>query len=261
MNKPLIALTRLLNSLESLRIARRLQRLDARVDHYWLEDDGTTIRHELVEYAPTDTELAEAETLSGADTYAKEIRGIARLVWRGEQIDAFGIMWELVGSGIIDAWNAGAATCGIAAGELTADERLRRDSLVVEQRNRVFGFLDWVHVHRRDGEMPFPWATIQSRAATWGNAANRAYNEGQARACADQKLKWVLNLRRVTKETCADCDKLNGRIYRASTWAKWSIYPQSSQLACKGFNCGCGWMAAGPDERVTPGRPPRLKFQ
>jgi hypothetical protein len=261
MNAALISLTRLLNYLNGLRRAQRCAELDGKVVHYWVDDDSGLIFSEVVEYAPTDVELAEASTLPGAATYTKLIRGIARQVWRGARIDAFGLMWQTVGDGLTAAWALGAASCGIASAELTVDERIRRDMIIIEQRNYIFGFLEWVNIHRRDGENKLPWASINSRTNTWGNAWNKAYNEGKARACANQKLKWVLHGRRITKVSCVDCKKQNGRIYRASVWAKWQIFPQSFQLACKGFNCGCAFQDAGPDERTNRGRPPRLSGQ
>ena len=260
MNKSLVNLTVLLNQLNGLRRVKRNSQLDGCVDHYWLDENGA-ICHEALDYTPTDIELSEASTMQSAANYAKTMRGIARQVWRGERINAFPLMWGAVGQGIVQAWAQGAASCGVSEEELTNDERVRREMIIIEQRNHILPFLTWVHTHRRDGDNKLPWRSINSRAAMWGNAWNKAYNEGKARACANQKLEWVLHGRRVTKEPCRDCKKLNGRIYRASTWAKWQIFPQSFQLACKGFNCGCAFKDAEPDERVNRGRPPKLSGQ
>lgn len=167
---------------------------------------------ELVEYEPPDT-LAEQ---AGGDAYAKDIRGIARAVWQGLAVDAYSIMWDTVGIGITTAWAQGAASCGISESELTLEEKIRRDVMITEQRGYIMGFLDWVYQHRRDGPDKVLWRVVVARTALWGNAWNRAYNEAMARACSDQKLRWVLHGRKVTKESCEDCLRLNGRIYRAS---------------------------------------------
>jgi len=182
-------------------------------------------------------------------------------MWQGLPIDGYTLMWDVVGIGITAAWRQGAASCGIAEDELSLEERIRRDMLINAQRGYIMGFVEWVYQHRRDGPDKLKLEQILARAALWGNAWNKAYNESKARACADQKMRWVLHGRRVTKESCPDCLRLNGRIYRASVWARYEIFPQSPMLACGGFKCGCSWGDVGPDEKVTPGRPPRLSGQ
>lgn len=227
-------------------------------EHYWLDDDHNLL-HETVPYTPDDT-LAEASTLSGAATYSKIIRGIARQVWQGKQLDAFSLMWDTVTDGMTAAWSQGAATCGISPDDFTLEERVRRDSLINEQRGHIFLFLEWVNTHRRDGPNKKLWRQILPRTNTWGNAFNKSFNEGQARACANQPLRWVLHGRRITKKPCKDCLKLNDRIYRASIWAKNRIFPQSFDLACSGFNCGCMFVAA-PGAKLNKGKPPKLAKQ
>lgn len=235
---------------------RLLSRAMSSYTHYRVTE--SRILSETVEYEPTDqlTELA-----GGAASYAKDIRGIARAAWQDLPIDGYSQMWDTVGLGVTDAWRQGAASCGIAESDLSPEERVRRDGMVVEQRGYIWNFITWIYDHRRDGPDKLLWRAVAARAALWGNAWNRAYNEAKARACANTKLRWVLHGRRVTKKSCPDCLKLNGRVYRASIWAKYAVFPQSPDLACGGFRCGCDWGDVGPDERVTPGRPPRLAGQ
>ena len=223
---------------------------------YTLSDDGHIVS-ELAEYQPDDT-LAEQRR---AESYAKDIRGIARAVWQSLPIDAYPMMWDVVGLGISTAWQQGAASCGISEDELTLDERIRRDIIINEQRNYIIGFIDWVYEHRRDGPSKAPLASILARAALWGNAWTRTYSEAKARACADLKLRWRLHGRRVTKESCVDCLKMDGRVYRASIWAKYSIFPQSPDLACGGWACGCSWEEVDASTPANRGRPPRLSGQ
>lgn len=228
------ALTILLDALESISSIASVD--PDSITRWWVDDKTGLVLSEAVAYAPTDTELAEASVLPGASNYTKTIRGIARFVWQGQQVDAFPLMWDAVGTSISRAWAQGAASCGIASDELSLDELIRREMIIQEQRDHILGFLTWVHTHRRDGENKKLWRAIQPRINTWGNAWNKAFNEGKARACANQKLKWLLHGRRVTKVPCVDCKNLNGRIYRASVWARWQVFPQSFQLFCSGFN-------------------------
>lgn len=55
---------------------------------------------------------------------------------------------------------------------------------------------------------------------------------------------------------CDDCLNLHGRVYRASVWDRYGIAPQSPQLACGGWRCGCRFVVT--DDPVTPGRPPNI---
>lgn len=229
------------------------------ITRYWLDADGALCQ-ETTEYAAS-IELSEASATAGAALYAKIIRGIARHVWQGKPIDALQLLWDAVSVGLNDAWNQGARACGIAPDELTLDEQIRRNMLIVQQRQYIPGFLAWVNVHRRDGPDKKFWRQILPRTRSWANAWNRAYNEARARACGNEKLMWVLHGRHATKKPCDDCKKLNRRVYRASIWSKYNIYTQSPELACKGFNCGCAFRPAGPDANVTPGKPPRLAGQ
>ncbi len=195
---------------------------------YWLGDDGALCQ-ETTEYTGA-VELSEASAAAGAALYAKTLRGIARQVWQGKPIDGLQLMWNAVSIGLTDAWNQGARACGIAPDELSLDEQIRRDMLIVQQRQYIPEFLAWVNVHRRDGPDKLFWRQILPRTRSWANAWNRAYNEAQARACGNEKLMWVVHGLKMTKKTCKDCKKLNGRIYRASIWSKHNIYTQSAQL-------------------------------
>lgn len=58
---------------------------------------------------------------------------------------------------------------------------------------------------------------------------------------------------------CGDCRRLDGRVYRASTWAKYDIYPRNWDLECRGVRCGCAFEET--DEPCTPGFPPHLSNQ
>lgn len=56
---------------------------------------------------------------------------------------------------------------------------------------------------------------------------------------------------------CADCSRVEGRVYRNSVWAKYGWQPGSSDLACQGFRCRC--TLDPTDEPVTSGRPPSMR--
>jgi hypothetical protein len=55
---------------------------------------------------------------------------------------------------------------------------------------------------------------------------------------------------------CTDCRRLNGRVYRSSTWRKADLYPRKHTLECKGYRCACEFVLTS--KPCTPGFPPRL---
>lgn len=210
------------------------------------------ILSETVEYEPPDT---LTEIAGGADSYAKDIRGIARAVWRSFPLDGYAIMWDTVGLGIADAWRQGAVSCGVAEDELTLEEKVRRDVMINEQRGYILGFLDWVYAHRRDGPDKLLLRVILARAALWGNRWSQAYQTSMTMACANQKTMWALG----PTEHCDSCLKLSGKVKRNSYWHRMGILPRvpgALYLKCRGYNCQCTLVPT--DEPLSKGPLPRL---
>lgn len=158
-------------------------------------------------------------------------------------------MMSTVESNLIQAWNSGASDCGFKPSEFSVEELAVRDNYIKNQFRYILGLGQSIrqdHNVVRIGEM-------LSRAEMW---ANRWY-EMQALAsqtmCGDLKMMWVWD---PYKEHCGDCRKLNGRVYRNSTWLKYGIRPGSAELACFGGHCGCRFKRTS--KAITPGRPPVL---
>lgn len=55
---------------------------------------------------------------------------------------------------------------------------------------------------------------------------------------------------------CASCLMYSGRVYRASTWKKYDIYPRMRSLLCRGLRCGCEFRPTAMP--CTPGKPPQI---
>lgn len=51
----------------------------------------------------------------------------------------------------------------------------------------------------------------------------------------DEELTWVYG----DTEHCSDCNDLNGQTHTVEEWLAIGFVPQSPDLECKGFNCGC----------------------
>jgi len=131
---------------------------------------------------------------------------------------------------------------------LNGDELGTLETEINQEITYVWQFsVDVISNRLNDGKLQ----PLLDRVELWVNAYNRIQNQAMLMACADQKLKWVMD---AAKENCEDCQKYNGRVYRGSIWAKYGIQPQGHNLACGGWRCGCSFQET--DEPVTPGRPP-----
>jgi len=96
---------------------------------------------------------------------------------------------------------------------------------------------------------------IQAKPQMWWNkSVYRAYLEGVKRTNADPMLQWQLG----NAEHCDDCQRLNGRTYRLSTWIEADVLPKSNRLMCGGFQCKCR-LTKTAQGRETRSPIPRLR--
>lgn len=138
-------------------------------------------------------------------------------------------------------------------------------------RNEVIDHvLEWL-ANQIDSELPFyhpladfirerqrtgaSFGDIEERASLWSNEYERVYNRALTIFDDDARLKWMVS---PNKEHCTDCGKMNGRVYRASTWRNAGIYPRDRKLECCGYKCGCNFVVT--DEPLTSGAPPKVRF-
>lgn len=185
--------------------------------------------------------------------FKTNINASIRKLWlgAGDIFEFFEDMDRAIQMGYNQAWNEGAATCGIQPSERTVQESERLEQLITENRQFIFGFGETIEENSKaNGGL---LGSQLARGQLWLNKYNEVKSIAQQMACADIKLKWVWS---PLKEHCKDCQRLNGRVYRASIWQKWNIHPQSQSLQCNGFRCGCSFVMT--DEKVTPGRPPAI---
>lgn len=186
-------------------------------------------------------------------TYRNEIRAQVRRLWtgNGDLFDFFEGMNAAIIQGFTQAWNEGAAQCGIAPNERTIEEEQELQQFIVNNRQYIFGFGEAIEENNQEsGGKLNPLLT---RAEMWIARYVEVRASASQMACADQKMKWVWS---PEKEHCDDCRKLNGRVYRNSIWQKYGILPRSSRLKCFGGHCGCDLIPTS--EPVTPGRPPNI---
>lgn len=200
-------------------------------------------------------------TKRGLEIYTKSIRGIAYGLWsnsisQAEFVTAF---TSATNRGLGRAWREGAAEFGIAPDELTAAERSEIESEIGAQGQFINRLS--TDIKRGDRITGGKWGQFKDRInSAWSNTYNNLKNRGMLLAGKNQKMEWVLHLAHFTEDPCEDCLIMNGRVYRQGTWRNARVFPQSRDLKCNGYNCGCDFRAA-PDKPLNKGRPPKLFHQ
>jgi hypothetical protein len=197
------------------------------------------------------TELQEQSRR--ADSYRRNIRAATRALWLGAMDfdQFFAAMETAIRMGIPQAWHEGARECGVQPSELTSEERLAMQRAVLDELNYVtdFGLVIEAGSKANGGKL----TPLMNRAALWVNRYKDITNRAKTMACGDQKLMWVLGK---TKEHCASCLKLNGKVKRASQWDRAGIRPQHPDLECGGWRCECSFEPT--DEPMSKGPLPRI---
>ena len=193
--------------------------------------------------------LAEA----GIDSYRTDLRALVRGLWGGDMdMNQFvSSMTDAVERGIMTAWREGAAQVGVAEDEFTQEELDARLTFMWSQWSYIPEFATAIETgsQANGGKL----APLNSRIDLWANKYNEAMAQAQMMAKADQKLEWIVG---PTEQSCRDCQKYSGRVYRASTWMKYGISTQNPRLACHGYRCLCRMTPT--DAPANRGRPPGM---
>jgi hypothetical protein len=188
--------------------------------------------------------------LKSESDYARRVRGLAHGLWSGD-IEPFAFvdgMVDLLFRNYEIAWQEGARQCGMGPGERSLEEadRLRRE--ILADQGRIMGYTDWIVVHSK--ALGFKFETVKGRAEIWANRYNSIVTLAQVTACADKKMVWYFG---ATEQHCNDCASYDGKVFRASTWARYGAIPRSHNLECGGWRCDCRLVPT--DAPVTPGHP------
>jgi hypothetical protein len=197
-----------------------------------------------------------AEQSPSASSYGRDLRGIARQLWRGA-IDfdqAYGLFVDTIRLGLTKAWNEGANSCGIAPSELSPAERSELASAIAMEQGHIIGLLDFIGQNSKKNKVKL--GVVLARVSLWELRYIDVVNRARLMACGDQRLEWVVGN---IKTHCDSCIKLSGKVKRASYWEREGIHPQqpeNDKLICKGWNCKCELVAT--DKPLSRGPLPRL---
>lgn len=191
------------------------------------------------------------------NAYRTGLRSAVRGLWSGalslEQF--YGEMRTLINRRLSEAWDAGAAECGLKPDEYTIDEQIALGRAIRNELGYVteFGLAINLDSKASGGKLePF-----FKRVETWANRYNDVRNQAKVLACADQKLMWVLG---ATEQHCSTCPRLNGKVKRGSVWQASGIRPQNppnDSIECGGWRCQCRLEVT--DRPVSKGPLPRRK--
>jgi hypothetical protein len=96
----------------------------------------------------------------------------------------------------------------------------------------ISSFANRVNQVRNDG---LSFSTLNNNIEMWANSYNSLVNLGMTYADDTQLLQWNVT---PGKDTCKTCAGNNGVTKTASEWRKGAM-PQSRNLECGGWHCGC----------------------
>lgn len=194
--------------------------------------------------------------MAGIDNYRMGLRFAVRGLWTGvidrDQFDEQ--MRVLINRRLEQAWNEGAAECGIKPDEFLLEDRLTLARAIGEELGHINGLA--IRVEENSKKNKGKLTPLLNRVSTlWLNRYNELVNLAKQQVCGDEKLIWVLGS---TKVHCRDCLNYNGRVYRGSVWKRNNIEPQSMRLFCRGRRCLCDLKPTNLP--VTKGRVPAPTF-
>ena len=205
---------------------------------------------------------ASQQAKSGRERdYGRSIRAAARGLLTGvfDEFQFIDTMVTTIMRGLTSAFKEGLKQAGVAPADLDTaaylPERLALDKMINENMSSLFNFSGYI-VQRREkyydqGKKQLALTQVFNRALLWSNQYDKARVMAETMASGDQKRLWIYG---DTIEHCDSCSVFEGRVYRASTWAKHNALPKSSRLCCTGRQCGCDLIPT--DLPMTKGRFP-----
>lgn len=194
--------------------------------------------------------------MAGIDNYRTTLRSAVRGYWSGAMdLDQF---FETVRTAmnrrLTQAFEEGAAECGIKPDEFTPDEQLALGNAIADELSHVQSLA--VAINQSSKLNKGKLTPLLGRVENWVSRYTDLKNLGKIMACKDQKLVWIYG----DTEHCDTCAKLHGKVKRASQWRASGIRPQhppNPMLECQGWRCQCVLMST--DEPISKGPLPRYR--
>ena len=191
----------------------------------------------------------------GTSNYRSGLRAAIRGLWSGvlDRQQFWDAMSSAIHRGLMGAWYTGAADCGIAPDELSAQEQQALQAAIDYEHLWIGRLANDVEAgSKANGGQLSP---LFSRLEVWIGRWEGVVSKARVMACGDRKLRWTLG----PTEHCSSCMKLDGKVKRASFWNDMGILPRvhgAWYLDCQGFRCQCELLPT--DEPLSKGRFPSL---
>lgn len=194
--------------------------------------------------------------LKSKETYRRGLRAPVRGLWSGEIDVPTALAWfgTAIRREFTLAYQSALQSIGMELEDMTAAEKSALELRIMQEIGHAEGFAaDVMAANRESGTL---LRVHLDRIEVWIQRVEEIKAMALTAAAKDPKLEWVLDPR---KENCSSCQKLNGKVKRASFWRGAGILPavpDAPYLECRGFNCGCQLRAT--DKPLSRGRLPGL---
>jgi hypothetical protein len=186
-------------------------------------------------------------------TMRREFRRLIGRLWdeeitRDEFLELAG---QVIGDELTDGYLRGTQQFGVTEDDLTDEDREELGELIKAQVDFLTALAAAIVGNNRtaSGGDLVVREQYTARAELWANRYRESFNAGTRSAARDALVEWQYG----PTEHCTDCLNYNGKVYRASVWAKAGIRPQMSTLECGGYLCQCKFTPTTKPE--TPGVP------
>lgn len=191
------------------------------------------------------------ETQKTYSDFRSNLRSAVRAFWNGtfsegEFVTSFN---DTIDFRLREAYRQTAECYGIAEDEFTTQEQNWINNFIVEQISQTGNFTDTILENRKPNGKLTP---LLDRVELWSNRYNQVENNARTFFAENQKLIWTVSPNKVH---CSNCGRLNGYVKRASQWRDYPLEPQSPNLACGGYRCGCSLIET--DAPMSRGSLPR----
>ena len=193
--------------------------------------------------------------MAGIDAYRSTLRSLTRGLWSGAlDLDQFDSeMRSAMNRRLAQAWDEGAAECGLKPDEYTIEEQTTIGRAIAAEIAELPELEARIEENKKTiGGKLAP--LLERVSSLWANRYNDLKNQAKLLTCKDEKLEWIYG----DTEHCTTCLALNGRVKRGSTWAESGFQPQSppnDMLECGGWNCQC--RLEPTDKPISKGPLPR----
>jgi hypothetical protein len=217
------------------------------------EDDGTEAKEGGKGQPPFcviggHIEVLVVKTKGG---YRNALRSLARGYWSNE-LNYFSFyegMMQAINAGFTWAWNEGFAEMGIPPEEFTDEERVRLRTEIYNESQYIEGLSILIEQNGKIGGGKL--APVLTRVEGWLKNYDHIKTLAMTYGRGDPKMEWVVD---APKESCSDCQKLKGKVKRASYWRE-HVIPKDWKLECKN---GCLCELKPTDQPMSKGPLPAL---